>query len=54
MVEFRGDWSYALKEISGENPIRDESKGKIKEIKKDWVNWYESKFTKNKRLPNYC
>ena len=47
MYNFKGDWSYALKKITGDNPVKKESKGKIDEIKKDWIDWYEARLRKN-------
>lgn len=39
-------WFYALEKITGENPIKEQNIGKIKEMKNDWINWadkFESK-----------
>jgi len=39
MVNDRFPWFYALAEITGENPIKNESRGKIDEIINDWFEW---------------
>lgn len=39
MQKHRTPWFYALTEITGENPISEESWGKIDNIIQDWLAW---------------
>ncbi|MEZ0006271.1 hypothetical protein ABH942_001634 [Flavobacterium sp. 28YEA47A] len=34
-------WFFALREITGVDPILPEHYGKINDMKNDWINWYE-------------
>lgn len=36
-------WFWALKEISGENPVTPESRGNVAAMAKCWVDWGKSK-----------
>jgi hypothetical protein len=33
----------ALKRITNENPVKPEHRGRIKEMSRDWIEWWESK-----------
>ena len=37
-------WFYALKELTGENPVRPEHRGIIPAMKEDWLKWEEENF----------
>ena len=39
MNERPGHWFWALKSITGEDPVLPEQRGKIKEMTKTWLNW---------------
>lgn len=39
LSEFQNHWFYALRELTGENPIKPEHNGNIKEMAKDWIEW---------------
>ena len=34
-----GHWFWALKSITGEDPVLPEHRGRIKEMTEDWLNW---------------
>src|SRR5258705_7049840 len=34
-----GHWSWALRAITGENPVKEEHRGKLALIAQDWVEW---------------
>lgn len=34
-----GHWSWALRAITGENPVKDEHRGAIALIAQDWIEW---------------
>lgn len=34
-----GHWSWALRAITGENPVKDEHRGKMGLIAQDWLEW---------------
>jgi hypothetical protein len=34
-----GHWFWALKSITGEDPVLPEQRGKVKEMAKTWLNW---------------
>jgi len=34
-------WFWALKSISGEDPVTPEKRGRIKEMTEAWINWWE-------------
>ncbi len=39
MNEKSGHWFWALKSITGEDPVLPEQRGRIKEMTKAWLNW---------------
>jgi len=39
MKEKPGHWFWALKSITGEDPVLPEQRGRIKEMTKAWLNW---------------
>lgn len=39
MEERLGHWFWALKSITGEDPVLPEQRGRIKEMTKAWLNW---------------
>lgn len=41
-------WGPALRQITGANPVPIEHAGKIKEIAKDWIEWYRTFNTSSK------
>lgn len=36
-------WFYALKQLTNENPVQTKSKGNIKLMAKDWIEWGKSR-----------
>ena len=36
-------WSWALRAISGENPVKDEHRGDLKLMAQDWTEWGRQK-----------
>ena len=38
-----GHWFWALKSITGEDPIRQEQRGRLKEMTKSWLKWGKEK-----------
>lgn len=34
-----GHWSWALRAITGENPVKEENRGKLALIAQDWIEW---------------
>lgn len=41
MINNRIPWFYALEDITGEDPIREESIGRLDELIQDWTDWAE-------------
>ncbi len=39
MLKKPGHWFWALKSITGEDPILPEHRGRIKDMTEDWLNW---------------
>ena len=39
MHKFQGHWFWALKSITGEDPVPSESRGRINEMTEAWINW---------------
>ena len=39
MKEKPGHWFWALKSITGEDPVPPKHRGRIKEMTEDWLNW---------------
>ncbi len=39
MKETPGHWFWALKSITGEDPVLPEQRGRIKEMTEAWINW---------------
>lgn len=39
MKEAPGHWFWALKSITGEDPVLPEQRGRIKEMAEAWINW---------------
>lgn len=46
-------WFYALSQITGENPIKDESAGDVRLMKKDWKEWFNQNQIVNVYKPEY-
>lgn len=38
-----GHWFWALKSITGEDPVRQEQRGRLKEMTKSWLKWGKEK-----------
>ncbi|HDY67966.1 MAG TPA: hypothetical protein ENH85_09265 [Candidatus Scalindua sp.] len=43
LKERPGHWFWALKSITGEDPVLPEQRGRIKEMTKAWLNWGRDK-----------
>lgn len=47
-----GFWFFALKKITGINPIKNENVGKYEGMKKDWIEWSEKHYLDEKPIIN--
>ena len=43
LTEKPGHWFWALKSITGEDPVRQEQRGRLKEMTKSWLKWGKEK-----------
>jgi hypothetical protein len=34
-----GHWSWALQALTGDNPVKEEDKGRVKRMAEAWINW---------------